>query len=478
MAEPASPKDCGFYLNREEQPRSIASEPAWLTALSFLRANGAVGTKEGCATGDCGACTAVVVSLEDKRLAYQPINTCITPVSSLAGKLLITAEGLAEPGGGLHPVQRAMVEEHGSQCGFCTPGFVMSLYAHLRNGCSADREDVLASIAGNLCRCTGYIPIVRAALRLRPADAKDWYSEHEQLIKRRLADLVRASVRPRSLPELERAWSKRPQARLVAGSTDLGLDLTQRLAEPDLILIDELPALRGIKASKNGWTIGAATTWAECERELAPAIPGLAELLHRFGSPPIRAQATVGGNIANGSPVADGPPVFLALGCRLVLQRDGKRREIALEDFYLGYRQTALRAREFIHSIKLRRPPANAIFDVYKVSKRKEDDIAAVCGAFNLTVSGRQRIIKSARIAYGGMAAIPLRAARCEAALLGQPFTEATIVEAAAALEDDYQPLSDIRASADYRMLVARNLLHRLFLRTEGADCDLERLAA
>ena len=472
----ASPPDRAFYLNREDAPRSIDAEPPWTTVLSYLRANGLVGTKEGCATGDCGACTTAVLELEGGKLACRSLNACITPLASLAGKLLVTAEGLAAPDGGLHPVQQAMVEEHGSQCGFCTPGFVMSLYAHLKNGADAGREAVLTSISGNLCRCTGYVPIVRAGMRLRPPDADDWYARRAPLIKKRLAALARAR-RPRRLAEVEAAWRKKPKARLVAGSTDLGLELTQQLAEHELLPLAEVPELRGIKKSRTRWTIGAAATWAEVERAVAPELPGLPELLHRFGSPPIRSQATVGGNIGNASPVADGPPVFLALGCALVLQRDGEKREVELEDFYRGYRQTVLRPREFIRAVKLRRPAAGAVFDVGKVSKRREDDISAVCGAWCLRLGARKRIL-AARVAYGGMAAVPLRARRCEEALTGKPFTLATVAAAAAALGGDYRPLDDMRASAAYRLTVARNLLRRFYLRASGQDEGLERLSA
>ncbi|MBF2734872.1 MAG: xanthine dehydrogenase small subunit [Betaproteobacteria bacterium AqS2] len=437
---------------------------------------GLVGTKEGCATGDCGACTTAVYSLEGGRLACSSLNACITPLASLAGKLLVTAEGLAEPDGTLHPVQQAMVEEHGSQCGFCTPGFVMSLYSHLKNGAAAEREAVITSISGNLCRCTGYVPIIRAGMRLRPADAEDWYANNAAAIKKRLAALQREN-RPRRLAELEAAWRKKPKARPVAGSTDLGLELTQQLAEHELLPLAEIPELRGIKKAKTRWSIGAAATWAEVEELIAPELPGMSELLHRFGSPPIRAQATVGGNIANASPVADGPPVFLALGCTLVLQRDGKKREVALEDFYQGYKKTVLRPRELIREVRLRRPAKGEVFDVGKISKRFEDDISAVCGAWQLRLGARNRIL-AARVAYGGMAAVPLRAKRCEAALTGQPFTLATVAAAAAALSKDYKPLDDMRASAAYRMTVARNLLRRFYLRASGQDAGLEQLSA
>ena len=468
-----------FYLNTEDMPRGIDHYPSQATVLEYLRLKGLLGTKEGCATGDCGSCTAAVVSLEEGKLSYRSLNTCITPLSSLHGRLLITVDGLAESDGTLHPVQQSMVDKHGSQCGFCTPGFVMSLFTHVKNGAKKDREEVIEGISGNLCRCTGYLPIIRAGQSLSQADAKDVYAKSAALIKQRLSKLQKEKCEssPTTVAELSKSLLSRSAPRIVAGSTDLGLEITQSLAKPRLVNVRGIKALRGIKQTAKLWKIGAATPWEQCAKELSPHLPGFGELMRRFGSPQIRAQATVGGNIGTASPIADGPPVFLALGCKLVLQRGAMKRVVDLEGYYTGYRQTVLRPGEFIHSIILKRPPAKSHFNVYKVSKRVEDDISSVCGAYLLTLDSSGKV-SDVRIAYGGMAATPLRAANCEKMLIGEAWNQRNLDDARKALARDYKPLNDLRASANYRALVAGNLLQRFADQVNGTHVELAQVEA
>ena len=465
------------YVNKEISPRDIGNYPAYTTVLEFLRSNRLVGTKEGCATGDCGACNAVTVSLVNNKLVYESLNTCIALLPAIAGKLIITIDGLSEEDK-LHPVQKAIIDNHGSQCGFCTPGIIMSLYAYLKNDLSSKREDVIKRISGNLCRCTGYVPIINAGLQLTKKDANDYYAKNANTIKANLRKInPRTKLRPKTVKELAATLKKDPTTRIVAGSTDLGLEVTQNLVQPNVVFVEDVNELTGIKEYEDYWVIGANTSWKDCEEKLGKHIPGLTLLLHRFGSPQIRARATIGGNIGNASPKADGPPVFLALGCTLTLQNGSKQRQVKLEDFYTGYRNTVLQKSEFIHSLKLIKPKRNSLFNVYKISKRYEDDISTLCGAFSFLLDKQQKIV-DVKIAFGGMSAIPLRAYNCEQALINREFSLNNIEQAVLNLQKDYQSLKSVRASSEYRFAVAKNLLIRFYLENKQEDCRLRRVSS
>ncbi|MCS4265453.1 xanthine dehydrogenase small subunit [Serratia sp. BIGb0163] len=458
-----------FLLNQTLKNES-AIDPN-TTVLNYLRRDlGRCGTKEGCASGDCGACTVVLAEPDGEGLRYRSVNACLTFVSALHGKQLITVEDLKQQGQ-LHSVQQAMVDCHGSQCGFCTPGFVMSMFCLQKNGEAYHREQAQQALAGNLCRCTGYRPILAAAQQACDSKTPDNFDRHQQQTLQQLRTIPAATpleaagkrcLLPQSLDELATLYLQHPQAKLLAGGTDLALEVTQRHQDlPLMIAIGQIEALKQIRRHNDRLIIGAGAALSDLYPLLADYHPAFGELLARFASQQIRNQGTLGGNIANASPIGDAAPLLLALDARLMLRCGTVRRELPLNDFFLGYRQTALQPGEFIESIVL---PGQAPVDfrAWKVSKRLEDDISAVCGAFNLTIE--QGIIRDARLAFGGMAATPKRAILCERQLVGQPWRRATLELAVQALAQDFTPLSDFRASSAYRLLVAQNLLRRYFI--------------
>jgi len=423
------------------------------------------GTKEGCAEGDCGACTVLVGELDDDAVRWRAVNACVLFLPMLDGKALVTVESLSR-GGALHPVQRSMADGHGSQCGFCTPGFVMSLYARSIGAVGTGGTPVKDVIAGNLCRCTGYGPILDAGEANPPAPTDD--SE--------IAALLRTIVPARSGPgwfaprtsdELAALMTEHPEARIVAGATDVGLWVTKGLQDlGTIIFVGDIADLRRIEEVEGTLTIGAAVRYSEAKEALARLHPDLGELVRRIGGLQVRNAGTIGGNIANGSPIGDMPPALIALGAELVLRKGGERRTMPLERFFLSYGKQDRGPGEFVESVLIPRPDPDTRIRIVKLSKRFDSDISALCGAFAIRLEEGQ--VAEARIAFGGMAGIPERARSCEAALIGKPWSEETIESAAQAIAEDYRPLSDLRGSAEYRLAAAANLVRGLRLEPES----------
>jgi len=469
-----------FLLNRELRTEH-ALDPN-VTVLQYLREHvGKPGTKEGCASGDCGACTAVVGELDGERVRYRTLNSCLTFVSSLHGKQLISVEDLKHQGQ-LHSVQQAMVDCHGSQCGFCTPGFVMSLFALQKNSNGFDKADTLEALAGNLCRCTGYRPIIDAAEQACCQKQPDQFDAAEAqtvaqlkaIAPRETAELNSGDKRcllPLTVADLADLYAANPEARLLAGGTDLALEVTQFHRElPVMIYVGHIESMKRVEITAEHIEIGAATSLSDCYAALAEEYPDFGELLHRFASLQIRNQGTLGGNIGNASPIGDAPPLLIALGAQIVLRKGNDTRSLPIEDYFLDYKVTARQEAEFIEKILVPRAQHNQAFRAYKVSKRLDDDISAVCAAFNLRIE--DGVVQDARIAFGGMAAIPKRAAACEAALNGAAWYPEVIERACAALAEDFTPLSDFRASKEYRLLIAQNLLRKFFLELQAPEVE------
>jgi len=445
-----------------------------LTVLDWLRLfKHRTGTKEGCGSGDCGACTVVTASVAidgagGQRLHYESINSCITFVGALHGKQLLSVESLAI-NGQLHPVQQAMVEEHGSQCGFCTPGFIMSMYALYQQDEPVDELLVRIdqALGGNLCRCTGYRPIKQAAEKALACRASEPLSGDTELLLQRLNQIAMHPAdangfhQPGTLGALADLYRQHPTMRLLAGGTDLALEVTQQMKSlAGIIHIGHVPELRKIDLHDDHIILGAAVTLTECLNLMSEKIPAAREMLLRFGSDQIRNQATIGGNIGSASPIGDLPPLLMALDAQLVLQCGDKVRTIELQAYYTGYRQSCLQAGEFIGKVLIPLPVADSIVAVHKISKRTEDDISSVCMALYMPQSeGKTR---NPRMAFGGMAATPVRAILAEQALNGVPFDAAAVHAAQQAIGTELQPISDARASAGYRLQVAQNLLQRV----------------
>jgi len=469
-------------------PRELRDVSPTLTVLEYLRTvEYLCGTKEGCAEGDCGACTVVLGEPDGDAMRYRAVNACILFVPALDGKQLLTVEHLRNVDGALHPVQQAMVDQHASQCGFCTPGFVMSLFVLYHAASPPGRTAVNEALAGNLCRCTGYRPIVDAALEScagPPADrfaagATDTATQLRALDTDATLALRQGEQRyfaPRSLAALSEVLLRHPDAMLLAGGTDVGLLVTkQHRALGTIVALDMVEELARLALSGDTLRIGAGATYEDALIALEPLYPDFGLLLRRLGSRQIRNRGTIGGNIGNASPIGDATPVLIALDATLVLRHGTERRSLPLEDFFLGYRRTALVPGEFIEHIDVPVPQPGWQFRCYKVAKRFDQDISAACGAFRVEiVDGRVRDI---RIGFGGMAATPVRARATEQVLVGQTWTEGCVNAAMDALDGELAPISDMRASAAYRRMVARNLLYKCFLETSAPATECTRLA-
>jgi xanthine dehydrogenase small subunit len=492
-----------FYQHDRGEIVAVEGVAPTRTVLNWLREDArCTGTKEGCNEGDCGACTVIVAELAEHarsvgtpsaeatvvgELSLRTVNACIQFLPTLDGKALLTVEDLQRIGGGaLHPAQQALVECHGSQCGFCTPGFAMSLAAtyerHCQAGTRPTRQQLADDLSGNLCRCTGYRPILDAGQRM--FDLPQARLDTRPIVKalrelQRSGDLAyegpsaaEAGPRrdrywaPRSLDSFAALREQHPQARLLAGSTDIGLWVNKQFRDVgDLLYIGDVDELKRIERREDGvLRIGAAASLEDAWSALAAELPQLQDMWLRFASLPVRNAGTLGGNIANGSPIGDSPPVLMALGASVVLRRGPAQRTLRLEDFYFDYMKNALQPGEFVEALDVPLPSPATTMRAYKLSKRFDCDISAVAVGLAVTLDGDT--VTAARFAFGGMAAIVKRAARAEAAVLGQPWTEATVQAAIAALAQDFKPLTDMRASADYRLRSAGNLLRRFWLET------------
>ncbi|KRE17113.1 FAD-binding molybdopterin dehydrogenase [Bosea sp. Root483D1] len=504
------------FLLGDELVEIAACDPT-RTVLDWLRLDRRrTGSKEGCAEGDCGACTIVVGRLDGDRMRYEAINACIRFLPTLDGCHVLTVEHLRNADGTLHPVQQAMVDCHGSQCGFCTPGFVMSLLALWLNERTLSVQRIEDALAGNLCRCTGYEPIIAAAQRMDAAEreADRFVATMPAIIARlkALADGETISIgdgerhfyAPATVEALAELVAAHPQATLVAGATDVGLWVTKGMRRLDpVVYLGRIGALRTISDEGDHLRLGAMANQIAVRDALAGISPQLDEMMRRFGGEQVRNAGTIGGNIANGSPIGDLPPALIALGATLALARlrhreersddaiQGnverapldrfaslamtagnvgiERRTIALEAFFLDYRKQDRQQGEFVEAVLVPKLPAGTLFHISKISKRFDEDISAVCGAFYLELDLADRI-SEARLAYGGMAGIPKRAQAAEAALIGRNWNEAAVAASIAALAQDFTPLSDMRASAAYRLKVAANLLRRFLIETTAPE--------
>lgn len=466
-----------FLLN--DELRELRNADPTKTVLEWLREDANLrGTKEGCAEGDCGACAVVIGRLDTQgKVRYQAVNACILFTPVLDGCQLLTVEHLQASDGRLHPAQQAMVDHHGSQCGFCTPGFVMSLFAMYLNEDRPSRQRINDVLAGNLCRCTGYRPIIDAAKAMYDYEWQDPTLANAEHTAKRLQELSagaeplelrygeRRYFAPTSIDQLDALLAEHPDATLLAGGTDVGLWVTKLHRDlPAIVYLGNVAELHDIDDRDDELVIGATVTHTDAQVTIGRYFPDFGELLRRFASTLIRNSSTVGGNVANGSPIGDSMPVLIALGATLVLHGPQGRREMPLEDYYIDYGKQDRRPGEFVESLRIPKLGADEQFRCYKISKRFDQDISAVCAAFKIRLNGNR--VASIRTGFGGIAAIPARAPRTEKLVQGQPWTEATAALAADSLKSEFTPLTDMRASAHYRALTTANLLRKFFIET------------
>ena len=443
------------------------------TVLSYIRTKlRKTGTKEGCAEGGCGACTIVLGELKKGRIIYKAINACIAFIPTLAGKQLVLVEKLVSDDGSLHPVQEAMVNYHGSQCGFCTPGFVMSLFAMYKNYSFFEDNVIKDSISGNLCRCTGYRPIIDAAKSLNKISKFDFFKKNQQrfisLLKKIKHENIVISNKnkkyfaPSNVNELIKTLKQHPNSKLLSGGTDVSLVVTKERKDLDsLIYMNSIDELNYIRKNDNYIEVGATTPLIDFESFIKKYFPDFAQILKRYGSTQIRNVCTIAGNIATASPIGDTLPLLLSLDSQIIIKDKNKTKILPLNGFFINYRKTKLKRGQFIHSIRI---PLllKSIFKAYKISKRIDDDISSVCASFNVELKNNK--VKKIRVAYGGMANIPKRAIYCEKILLNSSLSDNIINKAKKSLEKDFKPITDVRASQKYRMEVAKNLLEKCFL--------------
>ncbi|MBS4048945.1 MAG: xanthine dehydrogenase small subunit [Alphaproteobacteria bacterium] len=462
------------FVSRGQVVTVAPDVPHTMTVLEYLRTHlRRTGSKEGCAEGDCGACTVVVADAgPDGKLRHRAVNACILFIHQLDGKALFTVDDLAD-GEHLHPVQQAMVETHASQCGFCTPGFVMSLFGYFKTHEKADDSSLKDALAGNLCRCTGYRPILEAGEKMYGGGSEDRFSPQEAALLKQLSALKRermldhstsagSFIAPRTSAELAETLSSLPQGEnwMLAGGTDVGLWVTKQHRLPrSIVYLGRVAELQQITDHGDRIEFGAGVTYTDAYQSIEKLHPAFARMVRRLGSTQIRNSGTIGGNIANGSPIGDSMPALMALGATLKLQSKTGTREMPLEDFFLAYRKTALQPAEFVASVTVQKPGPTSRIGIYKLSKRFDQDISAVLAAFHVTLDGET--VTNARLAFGGMAGTPARAKQAEALLTGRRFTPDEIEPAVLALADDFTPMSDMRASAAYRLLAAQNCLRK-----------------
>ena len=447
------------------------------TLLNFIRTElKKTGTKEGCAEGGCGACTVVIGELKNNNIIYKAINSCITFVPYLHGKQLLVVENLSNSNSSPHPVQDAMVKFHGSQCGFCTPGFVMSLFSMYKNHSSYSSELITDAISGNLCRCTGYRPIIDAAKSLNEIKNVDSFSKNKKNFIKILKKINSKNLSiinngkkyfsPSNIRELKKIIQKNPKAHFLSGGTDLSLIVTKERKDIDTIIdLKSISELDFIKTSKNYIEVGAVTPLIKFEKFILKYYPDFNSVLKRYGSIQIRNVGTIGGNIATASPIGDTLPILLSLNANIIIEGKNKKKNIPIKNFFQSYRKTKLKRGEFIYSIKIPIYKKN-IFKAYKISKRFDDDISSVCASFNLQIINKK--IKNIKIAFGGMAEIPKRAINCEKNLNNQNLSLTSFERAKNFLEKDFKPIDDMRATKEYRMEIAKNLLIKCFLEIES----------